>query len=148
MLRQSGVTLVEIILVVSVFSIITGLSASEYSKFRAQTQLKQSAYQLEEVLQMAQNQAMYAENGTTAGVCFSNDGSYDLVNGSSCKDIESTYHLLGTVGFSAIHLPADKVIFNKLTGMTAESGSIKIKHPQFEQELNIRIESNGLINIE
>ncbi len=139
-----GFTILELMVSVGLITFLASLSATGYAAMRENMQLQNSTNEVRETIQLAQNKAMSAEAGESAGICFDyNKKNYYLVRGTDCRNILSSFALPGNIYFS--ELPPDhKIIFAKLTGESSYTNTFTLSVYSGEEQVQFKMNSNGL----
>lgn len=149
---RRGFTLIEILLVLVILSIIGGLTFTYFSRLNASKALESSASLVASVLDQARSLTLNSKNASVYGVHLAEDSVtlftgavYD--SGSLSNVVSNTHHL---VGIRAITLAGggDEVVFSRLSGETANSGSLEVfleSDPDNYRVINIA--SSGIVDI-
>lgn len=135
MRNQGGVTILEILLVIAIFVIIFGISASGYVTWRQHVILINSREELKSTLLKAQQLATAAAENDNWGVHLENK-AYTLFKGSFYNEedpLNITKDLTGVEIFNASTTVADgagglgsEIVFTKFSGQTANTGTIQL----------------------
>ena len=133
--KKSGFTLIEIIVVVTILSIISTIVISNFPLFNKRTDVENNIQEFANVLRLAQNKTLSSENNSQHGVYINTAVSpnrYVLFKGTSYatrdSDFDQNYSLTKTVEFFGISLGgASEIVFSKLGGDSAQSGNISIR---------------------
>lgn len=153
----NGFTLIEIIIVVAIIILFSGLSLVYYNNFNEQTKLKEEARKLVDVLELAKKKASSGDTPTSCEGGFNgyrvdvNANSYSLSSccGGICNTTSpvTTYNLptslttyagTGYIQYSQLNLAINMTI----------SSPIKIKNSSLSNSANcleINITSNGIV---
>ena len=148
---QKGYTLVEILVVISILTVIFAVSFIGYNSFRKETQLDIKVDEINSTLKTAQAQTLSSLQADNYGVHFETDrfiffkgSAYDSMSSDNIvnelpNDLEIYDIILNSGG--------SNVVFERLTGGTENYGSIKIRIKNTSQYRTISIESSGVINV-
>ncbi|MEX0616342.1 MAG: type II secretion system protein [Candidatus Woykebacteria bacterium] len=122
-LKSSGFTLIEIILVIALFSLAFGFILVSITRPKSQADIRAAEDQIYFALKEAQNLAMVGSTGGSSsaeshGVHFEQNkivifkgASYNL---SDTANLETTFE--PSISISPINLPSSNIIFSKLSG--------------------------------
>ena len=154
---KKGFTLLEIILVVLIMSIIAVIIVRSLSLFNRNISLKSDVAKIASLVYKARTDTLADRGGMQYGIHFES-GKVVLFQGSSYSSGAATnqnYSLNRSVSISAISLTGggNEVIFQKLTGVTAEPGSITISSNGAGTGAGttvntISISSNGIVSVQ
>ena len=129
-MKRRGFSLIELIMVVAIVSLI---AASAVLLLRNQLlgNLESDTQIIVDRLQESQARAIAGVNGTAWGIHFDNATTtpyYAIFSGASFTAPSTTYYLSGLVQFSQPKSGSTSdIIFNKLTGTAATTGTIVLK---------------------
>lgn len=149
-MKNSGFTLIELIIVVGIFLLLAALVVPALVFFKSQSILDFTAQEIVNTLRLAQNKTLSSEGATSFGVYFTTNqfilfkgAVYDV--GSSDNEI---HNLDTTLRISEINLSGSQVIFDRLSGTTANSGSLKIELVQDSTKNRyVYIDSSGTVSL-
>lgn len=138
---QKGFTLLEILLVIAILSIIVVVSLSSWQSFSDSTNLGNTAKMIEAKIKLAKSESLSATNDVNYGVhleadsitIFPADAAY--VSGGPDNQVFPL-----TDGAEIYNGIGNDIIFSRLTGVTANSGTIGIriaKRPSKTKEITI-----------
>ncbi len=152
---QKAFTLIELIIVVSIITIILGISLAKYNDFTEKKKLDQDADKLVDVLETARKKAMAGDlSGKTCpdfqGYRVDVSASSSVLNlcckrGCTTSFQLSTYTLQGT---NSVTLPNKNIWFVPLTGQQlggAGDQIINIKNKIIKKCMDINISQEGVI---
>lgn len=150
--KNSGFTLLEVIIVVTVLAILAAIASGIYSNLGKNTELNSVAETISFDLRRAQSRAMVGEGGFKWGIHFVN-GATDYYEAFSTptdysdagKVVVATTTLSNGITFSspAAGFSTD-VIFNKITGTTTAS-SIVIANQNYTKTINTSVLGNNSV---
>ncbi len=147
---KKGLTLLEIILVLAVIAIISGILLGAFASFREAGQLTETHSSIIGILKDARSRALASKGNSNYGAHFEETKTV-LFKGSaySSSDLSNeTYLLPAGIKISAISLTGGAVdtIFTRLLGTTTASGSITIaSRRNGGQSKTITIFSTGVV---
>jgi len=125
----TGFTLVELLVVIFILVLATGLVLPNFNFFQRQSSLDMAAQEIIGALRLAQNKALASEGASPFGLYFEND-RYTLFKGTSfysSSPDNSVYLLNSALRLSEISLGGvNSIVFDQLTGATSYPGSLKI----------------------
>ncbi|MFA6253269.1 MAG: hypothetical protein WCV69_03320 [Patescibacteria group bacterium] len=154
--KRSGLTYIELLTVLAIFSLISMLSFSAYSNWQKEVTLVNSTDELKSTISLAQAKAIAAADNKNWGVHLAID-QYVLFSGSfydeanpdnKIKDLRGVKILNPETSLSdgAGNFGAD-VVFSKYTGQTTNIGQITVvANSDSTKTKVITIQDNGQIN--
>jgi len=134
-LQYKGQTLIELLVVIGIITIAIAVSVPAFRIFQWGSDVNNSAEEVINVLRQAQNKSTTSEQAGKWGVYFDTltvPHQYILFKGNSYAGRETSYDKVYTLSvsaeFSLINLSGagSEVVFEKITGNTANSGSITL----------------------
>jgi prepilin-type N-terminal cleavage/methylation domain-containing protein len=140
---NTGFSLVELIMVIGIFSLIISISTSGFNSFKSHSNLAIGVGGVVEAIRLAQSSAQSGKGDSAWGVKILSD-EVVVFKGSdySGRDTSFDEHLNFQGGVSASGL--SEIIFEKITGKTVNVGDVFISNTSGEQKLSIN--SFGTIN--
>lgn len=153
----SAFSLVELLIVISMISILIAISIPAYRVFQKKTDLKSVVEEIISSLRIAQSKTLSSEGASKYGVYFdqaATPNQYVLFKGNSyaARDIslDKIYKLPANVEIYQINLNggASEVVFNRIVGDTAQTGDLELRlidNPSEAQR--IYIENSGRVGI-
>lgn len=131
--KNKGISVIEILIVVSIIAVISAIIIPGFSEFRNQQELKNTTEDVLSLLNEARNNTISSKNSTTYGVHFESDkavlfqGIY-VFNSPSNKQINFdspiAIPLSGGINLSG---GGSDVLFSRITGDTEQDGNIVIR---------------------
>lgn len=158
MKSSKGFTLVELLIVLTVLSIVSSSLVVAFYTLTRKTDLDTSRDNIISTLNIAKNKTLASEGADQYGVYFDDSSSdtssdphkYILFQGSSYADasFEEIHDLPATVEISSISFSGvgDEVVFSRLEGNTNNNGSITIKFSITGETRTIYVYSSGGIS--
>ena len=125
---QVGFTLIELLVVVAIFSLLAALVLPTFIFYQRQSLLDSATQEVSSALRLAQNKTLSSEGASPFGIYFET-GKFTIFKGTtySVGSPDNEVHVLNPgLQISEINFSGSAVIFNRLTGATANSGSLKI----------------------
>lgn len=149
---KKGFTLLEILLVAAIVLIIASIIVRAYSLFNVHISLKGDASKIASMIYRAKSDTIGSRGGLQYGVHFESDRAV-LFQGTTYLQGASTnenFILSAHISIGAINLTGggSNIIFDRLTGVTAESGSITIGSDIGTAVSTINISKNGIVDIQ
>lgn len=141
--KQSGVSLLEIVLVVALFAAITAFGAPVFNDFKIKNDLDIAQSNVVSSLRRAQALSQSVANDSSWGV-YVTSGEAIVFQGDSYTSRDSDYdeslYILEAFELSGI----DEVVFEKMSGNASSTGSIVISSAN--ESKSITINSKGTIS--
>lgn len=131
---NSGITLVEIIIVIAIIGVLVGLTSTNYFGARSSTALKNQVETIVADLRFTMSRASAQENDSQWGIRFHNESAvgadyYEVWYGSDYDSgsVASRMNIHGSVDFYDPSVGNTKdIIFQKATGLPTTSSTIAI----------------------
>lgn len=147
--KKGGFTLIELIVVVAILVVISGIIISAFVVFNHSQAVDKDTEMVVETLRLARSQTLASKNATQYGVHFS-PLSITLFSGSSYVASASTnvvFSLHSGDTISSVTIPAggEDVIFDRLTGATTDAGTVTVSSADLSLSKSVTIYSTGLI---
>jgi len=145
-----GFSLIEILIVVSVLTILAGLMAPGFNFFKQQSTLDGATQEIIQTLRLAQNKTLASEGDSNFGVYFETY-KFVIFKGSVYSAASTTnevHHLDSSLNISSLSFSgsANSVVFDRLTGTTANYGSLIVRQANdASTNKTIYIDSSGII---
>jgi len=156
MKNSFGITLVELLLVVTILTILLTISVSVFRFFQRSSDLNNSVDQIVNILRLAQNKTLASEGPDQYGVYFDMTTSpyqYTLFKGNdySSRDIsaDEIFKLPSIIEMYNIDFGGgSEVVFSRITGMTNQAGSISIRlKVDLTKNQTLYVEGSGQISL-
>lgn len=141
---KEAFTLIEILLVVSIFAILVAFTAPLGIDFYGNQQMDSDSAALVSALRSAQLKAMSAENDSSFGVYLTNSG-YTLFKGNSYASRDGRYDEIREFSPSNALSGLQEIIFSKLTGVPNATGTIILVNESASSTIDIN--EVGRINL-
>lgn len=136
-MRAQGFTMLELLLVIGIFAVLTAAVAPQLVAFQRSVKLEGAARDIVSALRLAHDRAVLGEDGDANGagdawgIRFTNGASdlYETFFGLSYNagNVKETVYLPGGISFAA---PAEgnsaDIIFTKLTGTTSAETTLSV----------------------
>lgn len=134
-MARMGITLLELIVVVAVFSLLFAIGIPSLHFFQRESSLLDAAEEIKNVLLSAQSKATASEAAQPHGVFFNGSSTpqeYTLFRGSSFASrdaaLDRVYQLSKTIEFSQINFASgSEVVFNRISGETKQAGIVSLR---------------------
>lgn len=153
---MKGFTLVQLLVVMSIFIILTLIAVPSIRSFQRESDLNNSAEEIINTLRLAQNKTISSEGASQWGVYFSTTTDYHqytLFKGSDynsrATSSDETHKLPKSVKIYGINLAGEnEVVFARLTGTINQSGSISLELENDPSKTKtVYIENNGQVRL-
>ena len=143
--------MIELIIVLAIFAVLIFFSFLTLNLFQKEGTLDAAAQELFGVLRLAQNRTLASEGQSSYGVNIETD-KFTLFKGTSFNPADpdnEVHNLTQDLIISQINLGGvSAVIFERLTGTTNNSGSIKIEMASdSSQNRTVYIDSSGIVGL-
>jgi prepilin-type N-terminal cleavage/methylation domain-containing protein len=135
MKNKQGVTLIELIIAISILSIVTALSIVSYNKWQQQVFLTNQVDELKSAISKTQQLAVASAQDTNWGVHFE-DTQYIIFAGSSYNEVDPDNEIHNLQGVTIVDYATTlsdgiggygpDLIFNKFTGQTNNTGTLSL----------------------
>lgn len=137
-----GLTLIEVLISISIMSLIASLGFISFTTMRDGIILKNQGYKLVEDLKLAQNKSIISKQGISHGAKINSD-NYVLFGGSWDSPVYTeTVNLPPGITMSAT--PSAPIVFNRWTGTTNDA--LIILSSSSDNQWTIVVKSSGIIN--
>ena len=154
--KQCGYTLTELMVVVTIFSLLLGLITINLLNSKQKASFNSSLTQLVSDIKQQQTSAMSLDtqgaNTTSAYGIYFGQTSYTLFRGSAYVATDGANFVINlgeNVQFSSVSFPGSSIIFQKLSGeilgFNPNLNSVTIKGTQNNQQKTIQINRYGVI---
>lgn len=142
--QQTGLTLIELLLVVAIMTTLSILSAPFFSRFLTQNAVSNTTDQLVNSLRKAQMYSMMGKQNGQWGV-HNGTTSFTLFQGSTYATrttaFDETYTLNGNMSFSGF---GSDVIYTKITGIPSTAPTITISGNGISKTISVN--AQGTVN--
>jgi prepilin-type N-terminal cleavage/methylation domain-containing protein len=142
--RESGFTLVEVLLSVVIVGMLVGLSLPIYQSFQNRNELDIAAEGIAGMLRRAQVYSRGVSGDSQWGVHVET-GSATLFKGASYAGRDATYDETAAIP-SSFTVSASDVRFSKLTGMPIETGTIATITSLNNETRTVTINGKGTVS--
>jgi prepilin-type N-terminal cleavage/methylation domain-containing protein len=149
--KSAGFTLVELLIVVAIVAIVAGITFASFNKMRTQQALLGASEQVTTLLNQARAKTLAAEDASRWGVKLAST-TVTLFKGSTYSSSAATNVVVSLTGVtifaSSLGGGATQIVFDRLTGKTANYGTITISaiaDPTLTKVITIR--STGVASV-
>jgi prepilin-type N-terminal cleavage/methylation domain-containing protein len=155
MKKNRGFTLTELLVIIVILVILTGIALPAFQFFKKGTELNESTEEVINTLRLAQNRTLASEDTSQWGVYFTTSTEpqqFILFRGedfaSRATSSDEVHKLVRTVEFSGISLTNNELVFDRITGTAGQSGSLSLRLKSDFSKINtIYIENSGKIGL-
>lgn len=138
-------TLIEILIVIGMLAILTGLVFPLSFNFYRNQQIETNTQGIIQTLRRAQLKAMAVENGSSFGIYLTDD-NYTLFKGDSYLARDVQYDEASGLSPIVTVSSLSEVVFSKLAGIPSATGTVVLNNGI--ESRNIGINEVGRINLE
>lgn len=130
---NKGISLIEIIIVISIIAILVAIVIPNFSQFKKQQSLQTTKEDIISLLNEARNSTISSKNSTTYGIHFQSDKAIlfagtTFAESPNNKEIDfGSYVEIPTSGGINLNGGGSDVVFNRITGDTLNNGTIVIQ---------------------
>ena len=153
---SNAFTLIELLIVVTIIGLFSGLSLAYYNNFGEQAKLKEETRKLVDVLELAKKKADAGDTPTSCGSGFSgyqvtvNNNSYILYYccGGVCNNLVQTYNITSNI---SIVSGTGNILFQPLSATNITPVQIQVKNSSLGASSNclyINISSVGIATVD
>ena len=156
MKNKSGVTFIELLVIISVLTILIAISGQVFVFFQKESGLNNTVEEIISVLRLSQNKTLASEEADQYGVYFNTSiepHEYILFKGPDfiSRDIsyDKIYTLPQNLELYDIDLAgSNEVVFDRLTGLTDQSGKVSLRlKSDFAKNKTIYVYSSGQVSL-
>jgi len=156
MKNSFGATFIELLVIISVLIILIAISGQVFVFFQKESTLNNAVEEIISILRLAQNKTLASEEADQYGVYFNTSiepHEYIIFKGSnfSSRDIsfDKVYPLPRALEIYSINLAGgNEVVFNRLTGITNQSGDVSIRiKDDLTKNRTIYAEESGQVSL-
>ncbi len=158
MFHEEGFTMIELLVSLAILVVLGAIAIPSLVSLLKTPQLDDTAQEVINILRVAQNKTLASENNSQYGIYFNTATSpdqYILFKGANYASRDTSYDKIYSVGsnveFSQINTTnasgnANQVVFDRLTGSTANAGNISLDfQDDHSQSKIIYVDNSGVI---
>jgi len=151
-----GITFVELLVIVSILSILAAISASTFRFFSKETDLNNNTGEIINTLRLAQNKTLASEGASKYGAYFDNTTTphqYTLFKGDNYLGRDNSFDEISKLPNSLEIYEIDlaggnEVVFNRVTGTAIQAGKISLRvKTDLTKTKTIYIENSGQVSL-
>lgn len=147
--KNLGYSILEILIVLGVMAIISGIIFTMFVSFRKNQALSLDVQTITSVLRQARNQTIASKNSSSYGVHFATS-TITLFTGDSYVQNNASNQVYSINSVDAIvtislYGGGSDVVFRRLTGETSQSGSVTVSSVSTSQTKTVTIYGTGLV---
>lgn len=156
MRTNSGISFIEMMMVVAILVILISIAAPVFIFFQRSLEFNNNIEEIISVLRIARNKALASEGSSQYGVYFDNTGSphqYILFKGESFalrdNSFDEIYNLPDNIEVYDIDLNGgNEIVFDRITGNTSQPGDISLRlKTDLTKTKTIYIEGSGYVKL-
>lgn len=145
-----GFTLTEILIVLGVMALLSGIIFSTFITFKKSEALNKDTETIVEVLRQARSQTMSSQNASQYGVHFTSS-QVTIFTGatySSSASSNQNFILSSTDTLLTISLVGGgtDIVFSRLSGETSQNGTVVVSSPDTSRIKTVTIYKTGLVD--
>ncbi|CAN5190713.1 hypothetical protein BH11PAT1_BH11PAT1_3360 [soil metagenome] len=149
---QKGFTLIELIIVISISSLLVGFTYSSFRLLNQSQALGKDANMVSTVLHEARAETLASKNGNQYGVHFETSKIVLFIgptyNSVTSTNINFPFNTLVTISTISILGGGSEVVFDRLTGDTSKTGTITLSLTSTPTSIRtITVSGAGLIEV-
>jgi len=141
-MRLKAYTLVEVILTISIISLIGGLSVPIYQDYQKRNEVEASYDLVKSSVLSAQTSSQAGENDSAWGVYLGNHQAV-VFNGNDYASRDPSYDITYDFSSHVSNSGLNEIVFEKFTGNSINTGTITLSNEV--KTLNITINSKGAV---
>ncbi len=147
--KDSGYTLVELLIVLTISALLLGIITTSFFSFRKNQALQKDTELIVELLNQARNQTISSKNLSQYGVHFASS-TVTVFTGTSYSSGDTSnqnYSLNSSDTVLSLSLTGGStdVVFSRLNGEALQTGTVVISSPGLSQTKTVTIYSTGVI---
>lgn len=143
MSRESGFTLVELLLSVAIITLLAGMSVPVFATFNQRNDLDLTTFTIASMLRRAQTYARGSDLDSQWGV-YVQSGSAVVFKGASYAARDSTQDETTTLPAAIIPSGTSEIVFAKLSGSPATTGAITLTNNTNDAR-TVSINAKGMV---
>lgn len=143
--RARGFTLIEVLLSVSIISILIGLSLPIYGAYNNRNNLDLTSQGIAEMMRRAMTYSRGARMDDSWGVHVET-GSATLFKGVTYATRDTTYDELTSIPSSFVVAGVVDISFAKMTGLPSTTGVTTITIPGVSESRSVTINAEGMVS--
>jgi prepilin-type N-terminal cleavage/methylation domain-containing protein len=150
--NQRGMSIVEVLVVISVIGILTAVVLPQFSKVKENQVLKNAVSEITSALHNAQSQSLASKDFSEYGVYFESDKilvfkgkifNVEAVDNSSISIVLPA--TISNVAFNGISATTGEIYFQRLSGAPSKVGTITVSTPSYSKL--ITISATGTVSV-
>jgi prepilin-type N-terminal cleavage/methylation domain-containing protein len=147
---NKGFTLIETIVVISIISLLIGMSIFSLTSFKSNATLGKNVSKIKSLLEEARYESFSGKNDTTYGIKVLSTSTISFVGSSYASNTGSTVYALDGAVIENISLSGSstEIVFKKNTGGADSAGTFKVRMLSDNSARTIRVTSGGVISDE
>jgi len=152
---SKGVTFIELLIIIGILVTLAAISVPAFRYFQKESDLNNSTEEIINTLRLAQSKTLSSEGASQYGVYFDDStdpDQYTIFMGSSYTNTEmivvEIHKVSKTIEISQINLADDQVVFDRLTGITSQTGDIELSTKITPVKTNtVYVEGSGKVGL-
>lgn len=147
--KQSGLTVIELIVVVSLMSIFAVLTLSYFIDYRNEQMVRTAVVEVSSIIKETRLKTLSAETTDKYGLHFDSDKVVLFVGDiyDSASSTNQEFLINQAILDTNLSDGSDEIIFERLTGVPSATGTITIYDKSYNSTVALPIKDSGLIEL-
>lgn len=141
--KHNGISLIEVIIVISIIGILAGISVSSYFYYKKNSELILSIQQTANMIRLAKNNAVSVASDSQWGINIENK-KVTVFKGGSFTGRDVLFDEVAIMGGVTDVSGTTQIIFTKFTGLPSAHGLVTLSNDS--QNKNIQINEIGIVS--
>lgn len=143
-MKQSGFTLLEVLLSIAVITIIAGISVPIYQLLQVRNNLDIATVAIAQTLRRAQTLSQAVASDTSWGVAIASE-TITLFQGTSYATRDTAFDEVFETSINVVPSGVSEIVFTKFTGLPQTTGTITLTSNTNETRI-ITVNAKGMVS--